>query len=58
MLFLESELPMLAEHVKVFQRLNQEGKTIIIVTHDSAVAAICGKTYIMNSGKLSVEKTV
>lgn len=42
--------------MKLMQRLNSEGKTIIIVTHDDTVAKMCKKTIILNDGKI-VEET-
>ena len=36
----------------ILKRLNQEGRTIIVVTHDAEIAARTGKTKRMRDGKL------
>ena len=40
------------ETMKILSKLNQTGKTIIIVTHDSKVAKCCNKIYTMEDGML------
>ena len=41
--------------VNIFKSLNQQGKTIIIVTHNPEVAKACDKTYIIRDGLISKE---
>ncbi len=41
--------------VNIFKSLNQQGKTIIIVTHNPEVAKACDKTYIIRDGLISTE---
>ena len=41
--------------VNIFKTLNQQGKTIIIVTHNPEVAKACDKTYIIRDGLISKE---
>lgn len=38
--------------MKLFAKLNNAGKTIVIVTHDHAVASQCKKTILLKDGKL------
>ncbi len=40
------------EIMKLFQRINEEGQTIIIVTHDEEVAKKCNETYYLSKGKI------
>jgi putative ABC transport system ATP-binding protein len=40
------------EILSLFKKLNDEGTTIILVTHDSAVASVSGKTFSMEDGFL------
>lgn len=40
------------EIMEIFTKLNAEGKTIIIVTHDERVAAYCQRQIIINDGKV------
>ncbi len=42
--------------VNIFKSLNQQGKTIIIVTHNPEVAKACDKTYIIRDGNMSVKR--
>lgn len=42
-----------AEIMDVFKRLNSEGKTVVIVTHDPEIAAQCGRTIEISDGKAS-----
>ena len=41
--------------VNIFKKLNESGKTIIIVTHNPEVAKACDKTYIIRDGLISKE---
>ncbi len=41
--------------VNIFKSLNQQGKTIIIVTHNPEVAKKCDKTYIIKDGGIQNE---
>lgn len=45
------------EVMKIFSELNQQGKTIIIVTHDSNVAAMCKRTIKVIDGEIVTEKS-
>ncbi|WP_455661560.1 ABC transporter ATP-binding protein [Pradoshia sp.] len=45
-----------AEILSVFQSLNQEGLTLIIVTHDQTVANQCGRILVLNDGLIHEEK--
>ena len=38
--------------LKIFRDLHENGKTIIIVTHDKNVAQLCNKIYYLRNGKL------
>lgn len=38
--------------MKLLQKLNMEGKTIVVVTHDSSVAAYCQRTVYIQDGQL------
>ncbi|MCH5267868.1 MAG: ABC transporter ATP-binding protein [Lachnospiraceae bacterium] len=40
------------EIMSVFQKLNEQGKTIIIVTHDKEVALQCGRIIEISDGKI------
>ena len=40
--------------VNIFKTLNEQGKTIIIVTHNPEVAKACDKTYIIRDGQISL----
>ena len=37
--------------MKVFQKLHQQGNTIIIVTHDAGIAKLCERTIYISDGK-------
>jgi putative ABC transport system ATP-binding protein len=39
--------------LEIFKRLNGEGMTVIIVSHDVKVAGACGTTAVMKDGRLS-----
>lgn len=41
----------------VFKKLNAQGKTVIIVTHDPYVARQCGRIVLMSDGKIVEDKT-
>lgn len=43
------------EVMKEFTRLNQEGTTILMVTHDSKVAAKCGRSLYLLDGSIKGE---
>ncbi len=45
-----------SEVVEIFKQLNDQGKTIIIVTHNPGVAKACHKTYIIKDGMISREE--
>ena len=45
------------EIMDVFEKLNQGGKTVIIVTHDMEVAARCGRVIEISDGEI-VERTI
>lgn len=38
--------------MEIFSKLNQQGKTIIIVTHDPNIAAKCNRIVKMVDGKI------
>ncbi|SMO89922.1 ABC transporter ATP-binding protein [Melghirimyces algeriensis] len=42
------------EILNIFKKLNQEGKTLVIVTHDQVVADWCYKIYYMQDGKVDL----
>ena len=39
--------------INIMQELHREGKTIVIVTHDDAVANACGRVICMEDGRIS-----
>lgn len=41
-----------AELMEIFKYLNKQGKTVIIVTHDDAVAAYCDRVISLHDGKI------
>lgn len=43
------------EIMKVFRRLNEEGKTIILVTHDQQIAEHCDRKIVIEDGKIVEE---
>ncbi|PWL52221.1 MAG: peptide ABC transporter ATP-binding protein [Clostridium cadaveris] len=45
------------EIMDILKKLNSQGKTIIIVTHDPNVAASCHRTIILEDGKLKNQET-
>ena len=40
------------EIMEIFQDLNQQGKTIVIVTHELDIAAMCKRNIIFKDGKV------
>jgi putative ABC transport system ATP-binding protein len=44
------------EIIQTFQKLNKEGRTIILVTHDKNMAEHAGIIYYMKDGKIQAEK--
>ncbi len=40
------------EIMEIFKKLNEQGKTIIIVTHDSTIAKYCHRNIFINDGKI------
>lgn len=40
------------EVMNIFKKLNEKGKTIIVITHDEKVASICNKTIYIEDGKI------
>jgi putative ABC transport system ATP-binding protein len=42
----------------LFQRLNREGRTIIMVTHDTRVARHCGRNVVLRDGRLQVDARI
>lgn len=44
-----------AEIMEVFKRLNSEGKTVVIVTHDPKIAEQCGRVIEISDGKIISE---
>jgi ABC-type lipoprotein export system ATPase subunit len=41
-----------AEIMDIFKELNKRGKTVVIVTHDEAVAAYCSRQIVLSDGKI------
>ena len=39
--------------IEIFQKMNQNGKTVIIVTHDAKVAGQCQRTIQMKDGRVT-----
>lgn len=39
----------------IFIRLNQAGKTLVLITHDQSVAEICKKHYLLRDGRLILQ---
>src|SRR5699024_742618 len=42
-----------AEILDIFAKLNQQGKTLVVVTHDQVVADYCQQIYYMQEGKVA-----
>jgi len=47
-----------AEVLAIFQRLNREGRTIVLVTHDAAVAEHAGRVLVMRDGRIVEDRKV
>ena len=47
-----------AEILAIFQRLNQMGKTVVMVTHEPDVAAHCKRIVRMRDGVISADERV
>jgi putative ABC transport system ATP-binding protein len=47
-----------AEVLAVFQKLHREGKTLILVTHDPAVAEHAGRVIVLADGRISEDRRV
>ncbi len=47
-----------AEILAIFQRLNDAGKTVVMVTHEPDVAAYCKRVVRMRDGKVSADERV
>jgi putative ABC transport system ATP-binding protein len=43
------------EIMALFQKLHQEGRTLILVTHDEAVAALCSRRIVLSDGEIIAE---
>ena len=41
-----------AEIMDIFKQLNQRGKTVVIVTHDEAIAEYCPRRIVLTDGKI------
>lgn len=41
-----------AEIMDIFKQLNNSGKTVVIVTHDEAVAAYCSRQIVLSDGEI------
>lgn len=46
------------EIMKIFQKLNEEGKTIVIVTHDINVANCCKRIINIEDGQIQDDKEI
>ncbi len=42
--------------MKLFKKLNQEGKTIILITHSKEVASICNRVVTIKDGEIEIDK--
>lgn len=47
-----------AEVMAIFQRLNQAGKTIVLITHDAEIAALAGRVVRIVDGEIVSDETV
>ena len=43
------------EIMELFARLHRDGRTIIVITHDKAVSARAGRSYVLDNGTISAE---
>ena len=41
------------EIMEIFKKLNGEGKTVVIVTHDDAVASYCHRSITISDGQIA-----
>ena len=41
-----------AEIMDIFKKLNSRGKTVVVVTHDEAVASYCSRQIVLSDGRL------
>lgn len=48
---------MSAEIMEIFSALNRQGKTIIIITHESDIAAYAGRTIVFKDGNVMEERS-
>ena len=46
------------EIMGIFRRLNEAGRTIVLVTHDTRLAAHCGRVAHMEGGRLVADERV
>ena len=44
------------EIIDIFEKLNHEGKTVIMVTHEPELAAMTQRILVMRDGRLTEEK--
>ncbi|MGU3469482.1 macrolide ABC transporter ATP-binding protein, partial [Methylobacterium sp. C33D] len=44
-----------AEILDLFRELNRSGQTVIMITHDAAVAARCARTIHLRDGRIHVD---
>jgi putative ABC transport system ATP-binding protein len=40
------------EIMAIFQKLNEEGRTIVLITHDAGLAAHCGRIIRLEEGRI------
>jgi ABC-type lipoprotein export system ATPase subunit len=45
-----------AEVMKTFQKMNKEGKTIIIITHEMEIAGYCSRIITLKDGEIVSDK--
>ena len=41
--------------IEIFRKLHEEGRTIVVVTHDHEVAEVAERTVVLEHGKLARE---
>lgn len=44
------------EILRIFKRINNQGTTVIVVTHDDVVASYCDRIYVMRNGKVTLKE--